>query len=103
VQQRYGADRLVVALVDVDPEYFGKQEYYLPQARKILQRHKLDWPNALANNGFTDTVRLFNLSGYGNIVVDGKGVVRGVNVHGAELERLVGEMMAQGKASKPKP
>jgi hypothetical protein len=88
---------LIVALVDVDAEYFGKQEDYLPQARKILRRHELDWPNALAVHGFNDTVRLFNLSGYGNIVVDSRGVVRGVNVHGAELERLVADMMGERK------
>jgi hypothetical protein len=101
VQNRYGADKLAVALIDVDPGYFDKQELYLPQAKKILDKQKLSWPNALAAKGFTDTVRTFNVSGYGTIVVDGKGIVRGVNVHGKELERLIETIMGAKKAEKP--
>ena len=54
----------------------------------------------IAQKGFHDTVHAFNLSGYGNVVVDGKGIVRGVNAHGKELERLVEEIMG---ATKEKP
>jgi hypothetical protein len=100
VQRRYGADKLAVVLVDVDPGYFKKPELYLPQARKILERHKLDWPNAIAPKGFDDTVHAFNLSGYGNIAVDAKGIVRGVNMHGKQLERLVEGMMGAKKEDK---
>ena len=102
MQQRFGADKLAVALIDVDPAYYEKPEEYLPQAKKILERHKLEWPNAIAPKGFNDTVRAFNLSGYGNIVVDAKGVVRGVNVHGKELERLIEEIIEGKKADKPR-
>ncbi len=100
MQQRCGADKLAVVLVDVDPGYFGKQEQYLPQAKKILERHKLEWPNVIAEKGFNDTVHAFNLSGYGNVVVDAKAIVRGVNVHGKELERLVEEIMGAKKPDK---
>ena len=55
-----------MVLIDVDPGYFQKPEQYLPQAKKVLERNKLDWPNVIAPNGFNDTVRTFNLSGYGN-------------------------------------
>jgi hypothetical protein len=102
VQQRFGADKLAVVLLDVDPEYFKKPEDYRPQAKKILERHKLDWPNAIASKGFNDTVHAFNLSGYGNIIVDAKGIVRGVNLHGKELERLVEEIVEGKKPEKPK-
>jgi hypothetical protein len=94
VQKRYGADKLVVALIDVDPEYYPKQEQYLPKAKKILEKEKLSWPNAMAPAGFNDMVRTFNVSGYGNIVVDASGIVRGVNVHGPNLERLVEQIVA---------
>ena len=70
MQQRVGADRLAVVLIDVDPGFFSRPEEYLPRAGKILARHKLDWPNAIAPNGFKDTVGAFNLSGYGNVLVD---------------------------------
>jgi hypothetical protein len=93
---------LEVVLLDVDPEYFEKPDQYLPRARKILERQKVSWPNALAPKGFQDTVRVFNLSGYGNVVVDAKGVVRGVNVHGKELERLLEEVVAGKKADTPR-
>jgi hypothetical protein len=101
VQKRFGADKLAVVLIDVDPEYSDKQERYLPQAKKILERHELDWPNVIAEKGFHDTVHAFNLSGYGNIVVDGNGIARGVNAHGNELERLVEEIMGATKVEKP--
>jgi hypothetical protein len=101
VQRRVGADKLAVVLLDVDPGYFKKPEEYLPQARKILERHKLNWPNAIAPKGFEDTVHAFNLSGYGNVVVDAKGVVRGVNLHGKELERLLEATVEGKKADKP--
>jgi len=100
VQQRFGADKLAVVLLDVDPGFFKKPEQYLPQAKKILERHKLDWPNAIAAKGLDDTVHAFNLSGYGNIIVDAKGVVRGVNQHGEQLERLVEGMMGAKKEDK---
>lgn len=61
----------------------------------------MKWPNAIAPNGFNDTIRSFNLSGYGNIVVDAKGVVRGVNLHGNELERRIEEIIEGKKPAKP--
>ena len=103
MQRRFGADKLAVALIDVDPAFYEKPEEYLPQAKKIMARLQLDWPNALAPKGFNDTVRAFNLSGYGNVVIDAKGIVRGVNLHGPELERVVEAMVEGKKADKPKP
>jgi hypothetical protein len=90
-----------VVLIDVDPGYFKKPEQYLPQAKKVLEKHKLDWPNVIAQNGFGDTIRSFNLSGYGNIVVDAKGIVKGVNVHGKELEKMVDAIVDTKGAEKP--
>ena len=101
MQQRFGADKLSVVLIDVDPEFFKKQEEYLPQAKKIMDKHKLDWPNTMAPKGFHDVVHAFNLSGYGNIVVDAKGIVRGVNLHDTQLEQLVEEVIEGKGADKP--
>ena len=91
-----GADKLAVVLLSVDPVIFKKREEYLPRAGKILARQKLSWPNTIAPNGFKDTVQTFNLSGYGNVIVDGKGIVRGVDLHGEDLERLL-EKTVEGK------
>jgi hypothetical protein len=79
-------------LVDVDSEFYEKTDEYLPSAKKILEQQKLDWPNVLATKGFDDTVQAFNFSGYGNIVVDAKGIVRGVNLHGEKLQKAVEAM-----------
>jgi hypothetical protein len=92
-----------VVLVDVDPGYFQKPEQYLPQAKKIIERHKLDWPNVIVPGGFNETVRVFNLSGYGNVVVDPQGIVRGVNVHGGQLEQLVEKIVEPVAPDKPAP
>jgi hypothetical protein len=102
VQQRVGADKLAVVLIDVDPGYFKTPDEYLPKARKVLERHKLDWPNVIAQNGFNDTVGAFNVSGYGNIVVDAAGIVVGVNLHGRDLERAFDSMMNTQDADKRK-
>ena len=96
-----GADKLAVVLLDVDAGRFSRPEDYLPRARKILARHKLGWPNAIAPNGFKDTVHAFNLSAYGNVIVDRKGIVRGVNLHEKELERLLEEVVKGKKVDKP--
>jgi hypothetical protein len=101
VQQSCGADTLAVVLLDVDPGFFSKREEYLPRAERILARHKLDWPNAIAPNGFKDTVQAFNLSAYGNVIVDAKGIVRGVNLHEKDLERLLEEIAKGKKVDKP--
>jgi hypothetical protein len=103
VQERVGADKLAVVLIDVDPGYFKTPEQYLPKAKKVLERHKLDWPNAIAQNGFNDTVRTFNVSGYGTIVVDAGGIVVGVNLHGSDLERAIDTMVEAKVADKSKP
>ncbi len=89
MQQRVGADKLAVALIDVDPAYFKTPQEYLPKSKKVLEGHNIDWPNAIAQNGWSDMVHTFNVSGYGNIVVDAGGIVRGLNVHESELERLI--------------
>jgi hypothetical protein len=90
-----------VVLIDVDPGSFSKPEQYLPRAKKVLARHKLDWPNAIAPNGFKDTAHAFNLSAYGNVIVDAKGIVRGANVHDKHLERLLEEIVEGKKVDKP--
>ena len=101
MQQRCGADKLAVVLLDVDPGFVSKPEEYLPRAKKILARRKVDWPNAMAPNGFKDTVQTFNLSGYGNVIVDAKGIVRGVNLDGKDLERQLEEIVGGEKVDKP--
>lgn len=89
-----------MVLVTVDPSYHEKPEEYLPKCKKVLDKHKLTWPNAIAPKGWDDTTRIFNMSGYGKMVVDNKGIVRGIDVHGKELEKLV-TALVEGKDEEP--
>ena len=90
-----------MVLIDVDPGFPSPPEKYLPRARKILDRLKLDWPNAIAPNGFKDTAHAFNVSAYGNVIVDARGIVRGVNLHDKDLERLLEEIVAGKRVDQP--
>jgi hypothetical protein len=98
VQQRHGRDKLGVVLLSVDPEYFGNDQRYLDQARKILEKQKIDWPNVFLPGGWSDATRVFNLSGYVLVLVDAQGIVRGVNLRGDDLEKAVAQAL---DASKP--
>jgi len=102
VQQRYGADKLVVVLLNVDPDpAYGKDDRYLARTKSIFEKLKIDWPNVFLSGGWNDVMHAFNVGGYGTIVVDARGVVRGTNLHGLALERLVGKLMDETKEEKP--
>jgi hypothetical protein len=89
-----------VVLLSVDPGYFGKNTRYLSDARRILQKQKLDWPCAFLPGGWSDTGRVFNLSGYGLVLVDAQGIVRGVNLRGDDLEKAVAQALGTGEPAK---
>jgi hypothetical protein len=92
---------LEVLLLSVDPEYFPGTDRYKAQSRKILEKHKLDCPQVLLPGGWADVGRVFNANGYGNILVDAKGIVRGTDLHGKELEKVVAEVVGKPRADRP--
>jgi hypothetical protein len=98
VQQRHGRDKLAVVLLSVDPESFGHDQRYVDQARKILEQRQIDWPSVFLPGGWSDAGRIFNLSGYGLVLVDARGIVRGVNLRGDDLEKAVAQAL---DATKP--
>jgi len=100
VQKRFGPDACAVVMLSVDPEHFGDDHRYVKQAKAILERHKVDAPSVFLPGGWNDVEGAFNVSGYGKLVIDGKGVVRGVNVRGAELEKLVERILDAEKTDK---
>jgi hypothetical protein len=83
-----------VLLLSVDPEYFPNNDSYKAKAKEIYATKKVDWPNVFLAKGWADAVRLFNAPGYGNILVDSKGIVRAVNVHGEDLEKWVRQVVS---------
>jgi len=92
VQKDVGADKLAVLLLSVDPEYYPKKEQYEPQAARLFKKLDLDWPNVWVAGGWGEMNRKFNADGYGKILVDGQGMVRGITLHGEELARHVREI-----------
>jgi hypothetical protein len=100
VQQRQGRDKLAVVLLSVDPGYFGQDRRYVEQARKILEKRKLDWPSVFLPGGWSDTERIFNLSGYCLVLVDARGIVRGVDLRGDDLEKVVAQTVDATKPPK---
>ena len=100
MQQRHGRDKLAVVLLSVDPEYFGHDPRYIAQAGKILEKHKIAWPSVFLPGGWSDAGRVFNLSGYGLVLVDAQGIVRGVNLRGDDLEKAVARALDATKPSR---
>jgi hypothetical protein len=98
VQQRHGRDKLAVVLLSVDPEYFGDDQPYVDQARKILEKRQIDWPSVFLPGGWSDAGRIFNLSGYGLVLVDAQGIVRGINLRGDDLEKAVAQAVDATKS-----
>jgi hypothetical protein len=86
--------------VDADPRHFGDDHSYVGRAKRILERHKVQATSVFLPGDWNDVVGVFNVSGYGKIVIDGKGIVRGVNVRGAELEKLVEQILDADKQDK---
>ena len=76
----------------MDPEYHDKKEQYEPQAKKLFKKLDLTWPNVWVGGGWGEMNRTFNADGYGTILVDAQGIVRGINLHGDELARRVREI-----------
>ena len=70
----------------------GDPEEDAERARKIYQKFKLTWPNVFVPKGWDEVTSTFNAQGYGLILVDPKGVVRGANVREREIEGLLGKI-----------
>lgn len=84
-----------MVLLSVDPSYFEDNDHYLARAQEILRKHKVEWTNVFLPDGWSDAQKTFNASGYGKLFVDADGIVRGADLHGAELERLVRKFVAK--------
>jgi hypothetical protein len=58
-------------------------------SKKIYEKHKVEWPNVFVPDGWTGVLHAFNAKGYGKILVDPKGIVRGADLHAAGVEALL--------------
>lgn len=69
-----------------DPEEAKKR------ALQILKKQKVDWPSAFDPAGWAGVHKAFNSSGYGLVLVDPKGIVRGIGVRADRAEALLKEI-----------
>ncbi len=78
----------------MDPEYCTKKEQYEPQGKKIFTKLNIDWPNVWVSGGWGEMNRTFNADGYGTILIDSVGIVRGINLRGEVLAKRIREITA---------
>lgn len=58
----------------------------------MFKKLKIDWPNVWAEKGWATTIERFNQDGYGLMLVDAEGIVRGVNLRKPRAEQLLHEL-----------
>ena len=91
---------MAVLLLSVDASYGfpGHEE----KNKTLLAAHGLAWPNVLVPGGWTELEKTLNVSGYGLVLVDQDGLVRGVDLRKSELIELVGDLYAKKLSAEAK-
>lgn len=91
IQKQVGKDRLQVIMVsvDADPDYFGDTPQTRQSVKSLLAQHGVTWPSVVELGGWAGVFNRFNLSGYGLSLVGPDGIVRGVDIHADDLDRLL--------------
>ena len=96
IQEREGKDKLQVLLLSVDAGYGISVKEAAEKDANVLKKHGVgDWPNVIVPNGFKDTIRQFNLDGYGLTLIDPEGIVRGIDIREDSVMRLLVEIKAR--------
>ncbi len=67
----------------------GDEERLLKATHSLQEKLKLDWPNIFVPDSWSGVLRTFNIKGYGLILVDPKGIVRGAGFHAKDLESMM--------------
>jgi hypothetical protein len=88
IQQKLGKDKFQVLLLSVDYDYSSEGNNAADEDNKRLKKQGVDWPNVIVPHGFDTVQRLFNFDGYGLILVDPNGNVKGINMVPDQLNRL---------------
>ncbi len=96
IQEREGKDKLQVLLLSVDAGYGGSVKSSAERDASVQKKHGVgDWPNVVLPRGFKDTLRLFNLDGYGLTFVDPDGIVRGIDIREKQVKELLIDLRAR--------
>lgn len=85
-------------LISVDTAYGKNLSRAKKLAESIYKRHKISWPNVWLDDGWSEAMRRFNLGGYGLTLVGPDGIVRGLDVHDRDLDRLLKPMFKDAKS-----
>lgn len=89
IQNKLGKDKFEVLLLSVDAERNFCGENPADADRKSLKEVGVDWENVLVPGGFETLLRRYNLDGYGLVLIDPNGIVRGVNLRADEVKKLI--------------
>ncbi len=58
-------------------------------AQGIFKKFNLEWKNVFEPDGWNGVMRNFNSSGYGQILIDPKGIVLGAGLNARDMEALL--------------
>ncbi len=87
VQEKYGADKVAVVLLDVDRDYGATESQATADAKSAMKEHGAgDWPCVILPNGWKDMNENFGIDGYQVVVIDPAGNVVIDNTYGDELD-----------------
>jgi hypothetical protein len=69
----------------------------------IFAKQKITWPSVYDPLGWAGVQRRFNADGYGLILVDAQGIVRGVDLSKRDLKSLLEKTLGKKKAPGSEP
>src|SRR5579885_1754389 len=92
IQEGRGKGKLEVLLLSVDRSYryggTGGADKTVAMNDAKLKETNVHWPNVLLPQGFDDTLKLFNIDGYGLTLIGPDGTVCGVNIKPDEVDAI---------------
>ena len=95
-QIKYG-NKLQVVGLSVDMGYGSDAATARKSCGTIMAKNNVSWPNVFDPKGFDGVMRNFNISGYGLVLVDPIGIVRGIDIRVAQANLLLDKILKTAK------
>ncbi|TWT31562.1 TlpA family protein disulfide reductase [Blastopirellula retiformator] len=91
-QEKYSPENVRVVLFSTD----RNRAFYDKQSPKLFKKYGgADWPAVLLPSAF-ESALVFGDYGFGSVVVDKEGVVRGIGLHGYEVKQVLANILESG-------
>lgn len=100
MKEKFGG-QFEVLLISVDWSYNRNLSKTEKTAESILKKTKVTSRNVFDPAGWAGVGRTFNAGGYGLILVDSDGIVRGANIRAEEARKLLRKILKPTATSKP--